>query len=355
MGKVTLNSSQLRRIVESTVRVVLNEGYGGCEQAKYEYSKYLSAADRLAKERRTQEAAVALEKAQKYLMQLSQCSDTDWTDRTNIQTDPTTQKGKKDGMGPEMFGRGREFGRLAEAYKSSKIRDIMNRNGGAKNRYDQPEDPKLADDRVTQDGMGDITDDDIVYVQEYDNVKDAQSQAWELNHPRDNRGDRGRSQNTYYTVYKTKNGKGVVVGIDKKKVETGSTWGGELTKKLADRVMKNGWNFKTRSNRYVDDSDTYYTNPTSPAKDFGYRTNHDFKNMQKDLENSKKSYEEQPYKDAMWDAKFDKNPKSAAKNVEKNKEALMQQGRDNYKDWRQKELDHARDYVQRYYPKYAKK
>lgn len=115
MRKVTLNSSQLRRIVESTVRVVLNEGYGGCEQAKYEYSKYLSAADRLAKEGRTQEAAVALEKAQKYLMQLSQCSDTDWTDKTNIQTDPTTQQGKKDGMGPEMFGRGREFGRLAEA------------------------------------------------------------------------------------------------------------------------------------------------------------------------------------------------------------------------------------------------
>ena len=55
-------------------------------------------------------------------------------------------------------GYGREFDNLSEAYKSSKIRNIMNQNGGAKNRYDQPDDTDLTDKRVTQDGMGDITD-----------------------------------------------------------------------------------------------------------------------------------------------------------------------------------------------------
>ena len=241
-------------------------------------------------------------------------------------------------------GYGREYGNVSEAYKSSKIRNIMNQNGGAKNRYDQPDDPDLTDKRVTQDGMGDITDEDIAYLQEYDDVKTAQKQAWNLN-----RNDRG---NIHYTVYKTKNGKGIVVGIDKNKVEIGNTWGGERTKKLADRIQNNGWNFKTRSNRYVDDSDTYYTAPSGPSKDFGYRTNHDYKNMLKDLKDNERRYEEQPYKDAMWDAKFDKNPKSAAKKVERDKENLLQKGRDNFKDWRKKSAESARDYVKRHYPKY---
>lgn len=233
---------------------------------------------------------------------------------------------------------------LSESYKSNKIRNFMNQNGGAKNRFDQPEDPDLLDKRVTQDGMGDITDDDIVYLQEYDDLRMAQNKAWNLN-----RNDDG---NTHYTVYKAKNGKAIVVGIDKSKVPMGNTWSGELTKKLADRVWNNGWNFKTRSNRYVDDSDTYYTNPSAPSKDFGYRTNHDYKNMLKDLKDNERRYEEQPYKDAMWDAKFDNNPKNAAKKVEQNKESLLQQGRNNFKDWRKKSAESARDYVKRHYPKY---
>ena len=220
----------------------------------------------------------------------------------------------------------------------------MNQNGGAKNRYDQPDDPEFTDKRVRQDGMGDITDEDIVYLQEYDDVNTAINQARNLN--------RNDGRKVHYTVYKAKNGKGIVVGIDKNKVEIGNTWGGECTKKLADRIRNNGWNFKTRSNRYVDDSDTYYTAPLGPSKDFGYKTNHDYKNMLKYLKDNERRYEEQPYKEAMWDAKFDKNPKSAAKKVEQNKEKLLQKGRDNFKDWRKKSLKSARDYVKRHYPKY---
>ena len=112
-------------------------------------------------------------------------------------------------------GYGREYGNLSEAYKSSKIRNIMNQNGGAKNRYDQPDDPDLTDKRVRQDGMGDITDEDIVYLQEYDDVNTAIKQARKLN--------RNDGRKAHYTVYIAKNGKGIVVGIDKSKVPMGNT------------------------------------------------------------------------------------------------------------------------------------
>ena len=41
--------------------------------------------------------------------------------------------------------------------------------------------------------------------------------------------------------------------------------------------MANGWNYKTRSNRYVDDSDTYYYN--SDANDFDIHNSNNFKQV----------------------------------------------------------------------------
>lgn len=85
-------------------------------------------------------------------------------------------------------------------------------------------------------------------------------------------------------------------------------------KKYADRVMNNGWNFKTRSNRYVDDSDTYYYG--KKAQDFGLRSNQDFKRKQSD----NKSIQSQ-MSDAEW------------------------------KEYMNNRISHMQDYLNRHYPK----
>ena len=136
-----------------------------------------------------------------------------------------------------------------------------------------------------------------------------------------------------------------------------------MTKKTGDRRWSNGWNWKDRNNHYMDDSDIYYYggdkvrgghNP-SVAGDFGINTNYDYKGRIRDLDKQKQSYEQQPYNDAMWKAKFSKNPKSDARVAEKNKEQLMAQGRQNYQDWRNQKTQDMKNYVRKYWPKQAKR
>lgn len=197
---------------------------------------------------------------------------------------------------------------------------------------------------MTQDGLGDVNDDAIVYFKVYDDIKNAINNAWVLNHGES-------SKNTYYTVYKANDHTAVVVGLDKSKVEIGHTWGGDMTKKTADRIMHNGWNFKTRSNRYVDDSDTYYTNSSSPVNDFGYHNSNDYKNKLSDLEKQKELYEKEPYEDALWNAKLFNGDK---KKIEKNKENFYQKGRENYSRYRKKAAEDAKEYIRSHYPDKAK-
>ena len=111
--------------------------------------------------------------------------------------------------------------------------------------------------------------------------------------------------------------------------------------------MSNGWSHKTRNNRYLDDSDVYYTNRTSPVNDFGYHTSDDYKNKLSDLERQKERYEEYPYQDALWNAKLFGGD---TKKVEKNKENFLQKGRENYKRYRKQAADDAREYIKRHYP-----
>ena len=208
---------------------------------------------------------------------------------------------------------------LSEGFNSKKLRDYFIQHGGIKRLYTQDELGDVPDKRVTQDGLGDVTDEQIVYMEEYPDAKAAQEQAWYMQHPKDRRG-RLTPTNTFYTVYKANDGSAIVVGLDKSKFPTDTLWGGEGSKKRVDRVKNNGWSFKSRSNRYNDDSGTYYTGEKSPVKDFGYKTSKDYKNMLSNLEKEKKSSEEQ-------------------------------QGKDNYVEWRRRALQGMRDYMQRHYPK----
>lgn len=201
------------------------------------------------------------------------------------------------------------------------------------------------------DGLGDFTDDVIQYAHAFPNEKEARNVYWNITKQNGYRG-------LFFTMMKAADGSVMLVGVDRNKVQTGLTWGGERTKKKADRYWNNG-----ERNKYLDDTGTYYyggdtgragINP-SPVNDFGIRTNQDYKNRVGQLQQNKTAYEEQPYKDAMWAAKFSKTPKSNAKKAEQNKEALRTQGRQNYQDWRDKELGHMKDYITREWPKQAKR
>lgn len=169
---------------------------------------------------------------------------------------------------------------INEAFKSNELRAWFKQHGGVKRLYTEPKFKNLKDKRVYQDGLGDVTDDAIVYLEEFYDIKkplpkkgeedeqeyetitafqQASKKQFDLKTP--NPYTRQRSDwdmKAYFTIYKANDGTCLLVGIDRTKMDIGTTWGGEATKKTADRVMRNGWNMKTRSNRYVDDSDKYY-------------------------------------------------------------------------------------------------
>ena len=232
---------------------------------------------------------------------------------------------------------------ICEAIPSKRLQRYFQNHGGVNS-------------SAFQDGLGDITDNQINYVQEYPSIKDAKSAMWHMKQNPQNSG-------LFFVSYTAKDGSGIVVGLDRNKVATTYTWGGEMTKKTGDRLWSNDWNWKDRNNHYMDDSDIYYyggdkvrsgQRRPSVAGDFGINTNYDYKGRIRDLAKQKQSYEQQPYNDAMWKAKFSKNPKSDIIAAEKNKEQLMTQGRQNYQDWRNQETQRMKNYVRKYWPKQAK-
>jgi len=190
------------------------------------------------------------------------------------------------------LGESRKY--LTEAFKSNELRKWFKVHDGVKRVYNDPVYSEIEDKRVYQDGLGDVTDDSILYMEEfYDEkvpsknggenheIKKSFNQAYDkmqqLKMP--NRQTRQRSdwdKKAYFTVYQANDGASLLVGIDRNKMDIASTWGGgEATKKTADRKMKNGWNIKHRTNRYVDDSDTYYY--SRKGRDFGISNNHKYK------------------------------------------------------------------------------
>ena len=108
-SRIRLTESQLRRVINESVKNVLKEENSDIQRIASEYSRYMSANDRLTQEGRYQEALQALRKAEECLMQLAKLSPENDMNRSNMQLNQ--QQGVKDGRGPEFFGRGREFGR----------------------------------------------------------------------------------------------------------------------------------------------------------------------------------------------------------------------------------------------------
>ena len=167
-----------------------------------------------------------------------------------------------------------KFKRIDESFKSNELRGWFKLHGGVKKIYDEY--PQM---NVPQDGLGDITDNDIMYLEEFGNVKDAENRLWHLNNDRDNNGKRSAFSNkNLYTIYKANDGYCLVVGLDKDRIETGLNWGGEHTKKTSDRIWRDDKDPESyRVGKYVDDKDKYYYG--KKGQYFGVRSNKDFKNI----------------------------------------------------------------------------
>lgn len=194
---------------------------------------------------------------------------------------------------------------LNESFNSNELRGWFKLHGGVKNRYDEPEYNNLKDKRVFQDGLGDVKDEDIVYLEEFPNYNDAYYKKRSLT--KSDSYTRQRSDwdmKAHFAIYKANDGSCLLVGLDRNTVPTGITDGGsKVTKKVADRVNSNGWNFKTRSNRYVDDSDTYYYG--KKGNYFGLYKNDNYKGLKSDNERIKNDMS-----DDEWKAYQDKRVKN---------------------------------------------
>lgn len=162
---------------------------------------------------------------------------------------------------------------INEAFKSNYLRNWFKQHGGVRK-------------DTMQDGLGDLNDDEISFTQEVDNERDAYNIAWKLRNEKDQYGRRTPAEiKNYYTIYKANDGACLIVGIDRTKVKTSSTWGGERTKKSAERFWRGD---PTRFDNY------HYSRK---GQDFGLYTNKDFKNKMKDNEHLKSKMTDDQWND----------------------------------------------------------
>jgi len=169
---------------------------------------------------------------------------------------------------------------INEAFKSSELRNWAKRHGGIKKTY---ADEGYPNTNVRQDALGDITDNDITYFQEFPSFNEANEKRRELMSEKTAYGRRSKyDMQSYFTIYRAKDGTCALVGINRKSIKTGSTWGGEVSRKAADRFWRDEhspfphW----QTNRYTDDRDTYYY--SRKGRDFGMRTNRNFQGRAND-------------------------------------------------------------------------
>ena len=179
---------------------------------------------------------------------------------------------------------------LNEGFKSNELRQWFSQHGGVKRIYTGEEGKNLIDKRVSQPGLGDVKDKDILYIQEFDNENDAYKQMHKLQQPDNYTRQRSNwDMKAFFLVYKANDGKCILVGLDRGNSDNpnyGTTWGGEIDKKTAKRTMANGWNHKTRSNRFYDTPKEVYFHQ-GPMNDFGIWNSDNYKGKLKDNENLK--------------------------------------------------------------------
>lgn len=191
---------------------------------------------------------------------------------------------------------------ITEAFKSNMLRDFFQQHGGTNKDY-------------RQFSLGDIDDSQIGYARVFNSANEADEEKNKLTRPDKYTRKRSDYDMKYlFHIFTANDGKAILVGVDRNTIQTGMTWGGEQQKKVADRYWRNQYNHKNRNGKYADDSDTYYYE--SPAKDFGVHTNQGLQHKNNGIQQQKQ--------------RMDK---------------------EQYQQWRKQQIQHMKDYLQKYYPK----
>ena len=158
---------------------------------------------------------------------------------------------------------------LKEYYQSNRLKQWAKSHGGVIKNYD-PEKPETRFNM--QDSLGDVTDDQILYMKEFPSYQEADDAEWNLKHS----GQYGKRSDwdmkAYFTIYTANDGTALLVGLDRSTFKTGETWGGTRSKKKADRI----WRGKTSDEL----KNTYQYHPR--AEYLGVRTSKDFEDLKKD-------------------------------------------------------------------------
>lgn len=220
---------------------------------------------------------------------------------------------------------------LIESIPSKMLSDYFSQHGGVNRQY-------------SQDGLGDVTDDQIAYMQKYKTRQEATDFLWKIR--------RDPKYNKYFpTVYTAKDGTSAVVFFDRNKVDTGLNWGGEHFKKLSDRIWRDDHDPNAKNQK----NDVYYYGGGNqvPTNDFGLRTNANYKGLLNDLEGAKERFKDYYTPKAPRDdrGKFkrffgiDKPKKPSKSDIE----AGRQKGEDEYNAWRDREHKHMKDYLNKHW------
>ena len=185
--------------------------------------------------------------------------------------------------------------KLNESFKSNELRSWANAHGGIKKTQ---ADIGYPNTNVRQDALSDVRDEDITYFEEFPNWNDAVAKRRELMSERTPYGRRTKyDMKSYYTIYTANDGTCVLVGINRNNIETGLTWGGEVSKKAAERFRRDEHlpYPSYRINRYPDETDNYYYY-SKKGQDFGLRTNLNFQGRMKDNRNIRNRMSDEEWK-----------------------------------------------------------
>ena len=172
--------------------------------------------------------------------------------------------------------------RLNEDFNSNELRNWFKLHGGVMKTFEKDGYPNM---NVRQDALSDVNDKDILYLEEFPSYNDAVRKMNKVKKS-DSYGRRSDyDMKCYFTIYRANDGMCLLVGINRNNIETGVTWGGEVSKKGSDRHWRDERNLRHKygTNKYTDDSDTYYY--SQKGNDFGLKTNHQFKGKAKDNAN----------------------------------------------------------------------
>ena len=221
---------------------------------------------------------------------------------------------------------------LNESFKSNSLRSWFKQHGGVNKQY-------------STDGLGDVTDDQIAYTQEYQNWREAYNFVWN--------GRKSPNYMRYFIkMYVANDGAALVVFYDRNKVETGSNWGGENFKKLSKRKWRDDQDPNAKNQK----NDVYYYGGQPhrmygnvPANDFGLWTDANYKGSIEDLKRAKQRYidyytpETKPDNRGLFKRLFNiDNPHNP---TQKEIEAGRQKGEEEYRKWRENQAKHMKDYL----------